>query len=186
VPSERDPGTGTITATVDHLTVFAVMAAPGLKVPTDLHGHWAQADVLKLVSLGIAAGFEELINEARAEAGLSPVILDETLSRVARTHAREMIDRGYFGHISPTHGSPGRRVREAGLSFSFVGENLAGHTSVTASHRALLASAAHRRNILHPEVEWVGLAYVRGGPYGGIIVELFVAPEREPAEGLED
>ena|SRR5690606_25562488 len=128
----------------------------------------------------------ELINEARAEAGLSPVILDETLSRVARTHAREMIDRGYFGHISPTHGSPGRRVREAGLSFSFVGENLAGHTSVTASHRALLASAAHRRNILHPEVEWVGLAYVRGGPYGGIIVELFVAPEREPAEGLED
>lgn len=59
VPSERDPATGTITATVDHLTVFAVMAAAGLKIPSDLKDHWSQSDVLKLVSLGVVHGFED-------------------------------------------------------------------------------------------------------------------------------
>jgi hypothetical protein len=57
VQSAHDPVTGTITATVDHLTVFAVMAAAGLQPPTDIKAHWAQADVLKLVSLGIVHGF---------------------------------------------------------------------------------------------------------------------------------
>lgn len=59
VASERDPVTGTITANVNHLTLFAILAAPGLKVPSDLKNHWAQTEVLRLVSLGIVEGFED-------------------------------------------------------------------------------------------------------------------------------
>lgn len=50
---------GRVTAFTDHLTIFALMAAPGLGVPRDLAGHWAEAPVLKLVSLGAVTGFED-------------------------------------------------------------------------------------------------------------------------------
>lgn len=59
VPSERDPASRTITATVDHLTIFAVLAAPDLNVPVDIAGHWSEADVLKLLSIGTVTGFTD-------------------------------------------------------------------------------------------------------------------------------
>lgn len=122
-----------------------------------------------------------LINETREAEGLEPVTLDATLSKVARAHAAEMIRLEYFSHVSPTTGSPGNRVREAGVAFRFVGENLAGHPSVEKVHRAFLKSRSHRQNILREDVRLVGLAHVPGGPYGAMIVEVFVAPAEESA-----
>ena len=50
---------GTATATIDHLTIFALMAHPDLQVPNDMVDHWAESYVLKLISLGAVTGFED-------------------------------------------------------------------------------------------------------------------------------
>ncbi|MCL6611589.1 MAG: S-layer homology domain-containing protein [Peptococcaceae bacterium] len=54
-----DRNSNTITVTLDHFTVYAVMAkapaqAPDLK---DIAGHWAQGGIEKLVSLGAVTGY---------------------------------------------------------------------------------------------------------------------------------
>lgn len=59
LPSQRSANGRTVTAQVDHLTIFALLAAPGLTLPTDLTGHWAEADVYKLMSIGAVTGFTD-------------------------------------------------------------------------------------------------------------------------------
>ena len=120
-----------------------------------------------------------LINLAREQERLRPVTLDAVLSRIARAHAREMIQSGYFGHVSPRSGSVGNRLREAGVSFDVAAENLAGHLSPKRAHLALMNSDPHRRNILLAKAAKVGLAYVPGGPYGAMIVQIFIVSKAE-------
>jgi uncharacterized protein YkwD len=43
----------------------------------------------------------DLINRERAAHGLSPLGLDDALSRIARGHSRDMAKRSYFDHYSP-------------------------------------------------------------------------------------
>ncbi len=42
-----------------------------------------------------------LINKERQKHGLSPLAWNETLSRIARKHSRDMAKRHYFSHYSP-------------------------------------------------------------------------------------
>ena len=44
----------------------------------------------------------KLINQARSEAGLSPLVVDSTLSGLARIKAQDMASNGYLSHKSPT------------------------------------------------------------------------------------
>lgn len=128
----------------------------------------------------------KLINEAREEAGLERVRRNEDLDRVAAAHAREMAALRYFSHISPRTGSAGQRVGAAGYTFSYLGENLAGHTDVKDAHRMMLESPSHRGNILRPGPVEAGIAVIRGGDYGLMIVELFLVPDDDPGEEPED
>ena len=117
-----------------------------------------------------------LVNAERQRHGISPLVYDPVLASVAEAHARDMIGRGYFGHISPRGTTPAGRVGRAGLRFSALGENLAGDTSVTDAHRLLVASPPHRANLLNAAYTRMGVAVVEGGPYGLMIVELFLSP----------
>jgi len=49
------------------------------------------------------------VNQARAQAGLQALALDETLSRAAQAHGREMLERGQLSHQFP--GEPDLLVR---------------------------------------------------------------------------
>ncbi|MBC7104585.1 MAG: sporulation protein [Firmicutes bacterium] len=115
-----------------------------------------------------------LVNQARARSGLAPLTADPELVRLARLKARDMIARGYFGHQSPTYGSPFDMLRAAGVSYRYAGENLAGAPDVESAHANLMASPGHRANILNPNYTRVGIGVVDGGPYGKIFVQLFV------------
>lgn len=50
---------GQLVGTLNHLTVFAALAWPGLTRFADLGGHWAEADVVGLTSLGIVNGYSD-------------------------------------------------------------------------------------------------------------------------------
>lgn len=130
----------------------------------------------------------ELINKERSQADLPALALREDLTRVAEAHAADMIEAGYFGHMSPTTGTLAARLKAAGIRFSKAAENLAGCTSPELAHKLLMESASHKANVLSKRFTHTGVAVVKGGPYGMMIVEIFICePEDIPVEkALED
>ena len=105
------------------------------------------------------------VNEVRAENGLPPLRLSESLSLAAAAHTREMVAAGYFGHQS-SDGSPfWKRVRRfygtKGFRQWSVGENLVWGSPVLSSDDAIqswLESPEHRANLLSPGWHEIGLA----------------------------
>jgi uncharacterized protein YkwD len=116
----------------------------------------------------------DLVNGARATAGLRPLAADERLRQVSRQHSQEMFQLGYFAHVSPAGSSPGDRLNGAGIPFHTAGENLAYAPTVEVAHAGLMASPGHRRNILTPEFTRVGIGVIRGGLYGRMFTQSFV------------
>lgn len=114
-----------------------------------------------------------MVNAARAEAGLAPVVFDEALAVVARAHAEEMFREGYFAHESPITGTPSDRLAAAGIPYLLTGENLALAQSIPQAHEGLMDSPGHRANILNPSYAKVGIGVVRGQPLGLIAVQQF-------------
>lgn len=115
----------------------------------------------------------ELINSARLNEGVRPVEIDQKLVEIARLKARDMIENGYFGHISPTYGTPGQMLRKFGVNFRSAGENLAKAGDVYKAHLLFLASTqGHREIMLNPNYNKVGVAVVAQGS-SVLVVELF-------------
>ncbi|MCL6613629.1 MAG: hypothetical protein K6U03_03235 [Firmicutes bacterium] len=116
----------------------------------------------------------EQVNAERAKAGLAPLQLDYRLVQTARAKSRDMVQNGYFGHQSPTLGSPFDQMRAAGISYRTAGENIAGNPSAAGAMRAWMNSPGHRANILNPSFTRIGIGVVDGGPYGKILTQHFI------------
>ena len=107
-----------------------------------------------------------LVNEIRAQYGLSALTLDESLCRYARVKSQDMQQNGYFSHESPTYGSPFDMMRSFGISYSYAGENIAmGYSSAQSVVEAWMNSAGHRANILSANFTSIGVGYVANGGY---------------------
>ena len=112
-----------------------------------------------------AARLEErllaLLNAARAEAHVAPVRSDDELAAVARSHSQDMADHGFFGHVSPTTGTPADRVHRGRLTgLVRFGENVALGTNAEEAHSGLMGSPGHRANMLQAEYTHVGIGAV--------------------------
>jgi len=117
----------------------------------------------------------QLINQVRGDAGLQPVVADVQICRVARSHSTDMGDSRFFSHISPRTGSPGDRLRAAGVEFRLSGENIALDQSVDGAHRAFMTSPGHRRNVLDADFSVVGIGIVSTGR-GLYVTQHFIRP----------
>ena len=107
-----------------------------------------------------------LVNEIRAQYGLSALTLDKSLCRYARVKSQDMQQNGYFSHESPTYGSPFDMMRSFGISYSYAGENIAmGYASAQSVVEAWMNSAGHRANILSANLASIGVGYVANGGY---------------------
>lgn len=116
------------------------------------------------------------VNQERTARGLGALAWDPRLVPVARAHAQEMFRLKYFGHTSPTAGSPFDRLAAASIGYRRAGENLAYAHSAAAAHRGLMESPGHRENILRPEYTRIGIGVVSAGPYGRMFTQLFLTP----------
>jgi len=115
----------------------------------------------------------DLVNGERSKQGLKPLAIDMELVKLARMKAKDMIDKNYFSHQSPTYGSPFDMMKNAGVSYRTAGENLAGASTVDRAHTNLMNSPGHRANILNSGYTSAGIGVVNGGPYGKMFVQLF-------------
>ena len=109
-----------------------------------------------------------LINDARASAGLAPLKLNEKMTQAARAKSKDMADNNYFTHHSPTYGSFSSLLQRFGVSYRAAAENIAMNSngSVSAAHGSLMNSAGHRANILNSSFSHVGVGiHVRSDGY---------------------
>ncbi|MDA8220817.1 CAP domain-containing protein [Desulfosporosinus sp.] len=126
-----------------------------------------------------AIGVEEqkmldLINVERSKAGIAPLKTDTKLMEVAKIKAKDMVDNNYFSHTSPTYGSPFDMLNKFGVTYQTAAENLAGNSTVEAAHNALMQSEGHRKNILNPSFNYIGIGIVPSPVYGKVFVQMFV------------
>jgi uncharacterized protein YkwD len=101
-----------------------------------------------------------LVNQARAQADLAPLVMDETLSHAAQTHGREMLQHGQLSHQFPGEADLLVRLGQSGVHLSRAGENVAFDYSAAHAHQALMLSDEHRHNLLDPSFNAVGIAVI--------------------------
>lgn len=118
-------------------------------------------------------GMLALVNKERTSQSLQPLIMDEALRTLARAHARDMFNRGYFAHVTPEGKDPFDRMRAASLVFGLAGENLALAPTLDIAHDGLMNSPGHRANILNGGFRKVGIGVLDGGVYGKMFVQEF-------------
>jgi uncharacterized protein YkwD len=114
-----------------------------------------------------------LLNRARAENGLEPLAVDETIRAVARTYAATMFQQGFFAHVDQDGHTPFDRMRAGNVTFGAAGENLALAPTVQIAHDGLMNSPGHRANILNPRYRRIGIGVADGGMHGKMFVQNF-------------
>lgn len=128
--------------------------------------------------------YAELVNKERDSRNLSHLTVDPLLIKVAREHSREMAEKSYFSHHSPTPGieTPMDRYLAAVTwrpSWLLVGENLfyCSIVDVDRGHTAFMNSPGHRANILEKRYQHIGVGtYI--SPKGELwVTEMFTAKE---------
>jgi len=116
----------------------------------------------------------EYINNERKKVGLSPYILDDTLSKIASIKAKDMAENKYFGHVSPTYGSPFEMMKQFGISYKIAGENIAGNNSVKNAHDSFMNNPGNKANILSKNYEKIGIGIAEDERYGYVYVQIFM------------
>lgn len=126
-----------------------------------------------LIRKELEIGMLGMINDERKRAGLPVLYFDEELAEVARTHSKDMFQRGYFSHYNPEGKSPFDRIRKEGIQFSIAGENLALAQNLNLAHSGLMESPEHLANIQHKSFGRIGIGILDGGYNGLMITQLF-------------
>ena len=115
-----------------------------------------------------------LLNQDRIANGLPALQLDPALSEIARAKSRDMHEKGYFSHTSPTYGSPSQMLKHFGYTFTSVGENIAHHANVEKAQAAFMSSSGHRSNILGSQWQKVGIGVWTDSQGFVYVTQLFV------------
>lgn len=119
----------------------------------------------------------KLVNQERSKAGVPSLTLSTKLTDIANVKAKDMAEKNYFSHQSPTYGSPFDMLKHFGVSFSYAGENIAaGQKSAQEVMQSWMNSSGHKANILNKNYTQLGVGFYEGGQYGTEWVQLFIKP----------
>ena len=113
-----------------------------------------------------AAQVVSLVNAERAKNGLPALTVSTKVQQAAQTRAGEL--KSSFSHTRPSGASCFTALREAGVSYTRAGENIAyGQNTPAAVVQAWLGSPGHRANILSRDFTTIGVGYtvVNGTAY---------------------
>ena len=137
----------------------------------------SQTDEPTTAEMTQAEAILKLVNAERQKAGVSALTLSTKLTDIANTKAKDMADKNYFSHDSPTYGSPFDMLKHFGVSYSYAGENIAaGQKSAEEVMNSWMNSSGHKANILNKNYTQLGVGFYRGGQYGTEWVQLFIKP----------
>jgi uncharacterized protein YkwD len=134
--------------------VLNVAAAPHQPSPNDSSPYDAEAE----------RQLFDLANQARAQAGVAPLQMDDGLTQAARAHASAMAAQQQLSHQFAGEPSLVQRLAATStLHLDRSGENVSLAGSVEESHKGLMHSPPHRENLLNPGYNVAGFGVVRSG-----------------------
>ncbi|MBE3570142.1 MAG: CAP domain-containing protein [Bacillales bacterium] len=100
----------------------------------------------------------DITNMIRKQFQLEPLKWDEKTATVAFGHSKEMNDKNYFSHDSPTQGDLAARLKAAGIPYQMAGENIAAHyVDGPAAVQGWLNSEGHRKALLEKHYSHLGV-----------------------------
>ena len=117
------------------------------------------------------------INAARSASGLTPYVLNSQLSQASQAHNALMAGGCGLSHQCPGEAGLGDRFTAAGVSWTSAGENI-GQSNAADDQAQIIAAAngltdlmlaeqapndGHRKNLLNPGFQRIGLAVTRDG-----------------------
>lgn len=121
---------------------------------------------------GKKAELLRLHNEARAEHGVPALCTHPQLGVAAQGHAEDMLERGFYEHVTPEGIDPGARISRAGYPFATYGENNnmvwgdfagePGRRELAEAVEGWMESPGHRENFLDPAFREVGFGVATG------------------------
>lgn len=114
------------------------------------------------------------VNAARAAYGFAPLVLDAAISAAASAHAWDQANNGYFSHYGQNGSTRESRLRAAGVSFTYSGENQCYHMGMSEQatldwcHAQFMAEPYpgqwnHIANILDPRATRMGVGIATAG-----------------------
>lgn len=144
---------------------------------------YADDDLSRLSSEGERAS--RIINQLRANAGLSPLRVHPLLTLAANRHIQDMISSGVWGHYSSDGSSVHTRIARAGyVTNGWNGENWAVYDTVDTSIGWWMTDPPHRDNVLNPSYTEMGIGTApHPNGWGLILVVDFSTGNVNGAEG---
>ena len=120
--------------------------------------------------------FASKINTARKGAGKGTLRLDPQLSKAARVHTKEMVNKNLLYH------TPTTTLKKRVTNWHELGENVGVGSTVTSLHSAFMDSTAHRSNILYSGFKYVGIGAIKAG--GRLWVTVIFESKADPGSPL--
>lgn len=110
----------------------------------------------------------QLVNGARSQAGLTPLVSNDALTSAAQSYAQLMASTNCFSHTCGSVPDFSQRITLAGYTnWRNLGENIAaGYPTPDEAFSGWMNSSGHRANILNPNFRDSGVGVANGGQYG--------------------
>ena len=104
-----------------------------------------------------------LTNRERTQNGLTNLSENQLLHAIAEERTRDMVEKNYFAHISPTGEQASDLAQRIGYRYKIIAENIASGTFLTNQKivDGWMQSPGHRKNILSPEVKEIGVSVMK-------------------------
>jgi uncharacterized protein YkwD len=100
-----------------------------------------------------------LVNNARAQAGLAGLALNAQLAAAAQGHSIDMACHGFIGHNGSDGSTPSQRIAAAGYAASRASEIIYGSGYPQTAFDWWMNDQVHRDEILNPNVTEFGVGY---------------------------
>lgn len=122
----------------------------------------------------------DLINRERGKKGLSELVWDANLSRLARAYSQKMARENFFSHYDKDGASVEARAKDMRIkNWSKIGENLffcEGYDSPNViAVRGWMKSPSHRENILDAEYTDSGIGIAQSADGRIYITQVFIS-----------
>ncbi|MBE0558261.1 MAG: CAP domain-containing protein, partial [Proteobacteria bacterium] len=119
-----------------------------------------------------------LTNNTRALNGLSPLKANPLLNAIAESRAKDMLEKQYFAHVSPTGEQASDIAQNIGYHYKIIAENIGSGNFYTNQKivDGWMQSPGHRKNILTRDIKEMGAAVLKGDMKGAetyITVQIF-------------
>jgi uncharacterized protein YkwD len=104
----------------------------------------------------------DLVNAFRRQNGLRPLKLQPALTEAARAHSRDLAKWDRISHFGSDGSNPWDRVKRAGYNARLAAENVGtGQATLDEVMTGWEASPGHKKNLLIPDAEHMGIALVQ-------------------------